>query len=560
MYLRNTILFCRRWLWLLLLGLIAGLLSGFIASRVMTPVYEGTAKVMVTRGQQGKSADTIFMDDIQLILTNVELPTSEAVLAAASKTVGFPIKARKVRVVQVGSSQVLEITVQNANPERAAGIANAIVQGMIDQNKNLMAERYASNEESLNQRIAVVQSRMDEMQKEFDDYNAALVKDQLETVNTDIASIQEEIASLQKEIIPLLASLDVLSRQSGQMKQNQVDQLLPVLSKYQLIKANLEVLKKPSDTGEIRADSRFLLLQSNLDQYRKIYLSLVNDLETVRSNASQYTPNVVNLETAAVPQQPVRPIWYFNTILAGLVGLIFAVGGALLVDYGRDTLNYPREVLSAVEAPILGVVPVSRENGMVNGPLVVHKPGSKTALAIQSLVTNLEFLNKAGAVKSILVTATEAGEGVTFTAVNIASALTFGGRKVCLVDANPGIGNLHQYFGHEGQPGFSDLLREPAGYAKVGFKSELLPGLTVIPAGSMRVENDLIPAEKMDGLLARLQKNWDWIILDGAPLGEVNSRIAASRVNGVLLILQPHMTRRVKLQATWSNCSLQVGK
>jgi uncharacterized protein involved in exopolysaccharide biosynthesis len=256
MYFRYAYLFCRRWLWLILTGLIVGLLSGFIASRVMTPVYEGTAKVLVTRGQQGKSADTIFMDDIQLLLTNVELPTSQAVLSAASESLGYPIKARKVRVVQVGSSQVLEITVQNAAPERAADIANAIVQGMIDQNTNLMAARYSSNEISLNERIAEVQSQMDKIQQEFDTYNTEQVQSQLDTVNGEIDSISAEIASLQKEIVPLLASLDLVQKQSGLMKQNQVDQLLPVLAKYQQIKANLEVMKKPSDTGEIRADSK----------------------------------------------------------------------------------------------------------------------------------------------------------------------------------------------------------------------------------------------------------------------------------------------------------------
>ena len=216
MYFRYAYLFCRRWLWLILTGLIVGLLSGFIASRVMTPVYEGTAKVLVTRGQQGKSADTIFMDDIQLLLTNVELPTSQAVLSAASESLGYPIKARKVRVVQVGSSQVLEITVQNAAPERAADIANAIVQGMIDQNTNLMAARYSSNETSLNERIAEVQSQMDKIQQEFDTYNTEQVQSQLDTVNGEIElrSVRRS-QRCKKRSFHLLASLDVLQKQSG---------------------------------------------------------------------------------------------------------------------------------------------------------------------------------------------------------------------------------------------------------------------------------------------------------------------------------------------------------
>jgi Mrp family chromosome partitioning ATPase/capsular polysaccharide biosynthesis protein len=560
MYFRYAYLFCRRWLWLILTGLIVGLLSGFIASRVMTPVYEGTAKVLVTRGQQGKSADTIFMDDIQLLLTNVELPTSQAVLSAASESLGYPIKARKVRVVQVGSSQVLEITVQNAAPERAADIANAIVQGMIEQNTNLMAARYSSNEISLNERIAEVQSQMDKIQQEFDTYNTEQVQSQLDTVNGEVESISAEIASLQKEIVPLLASLDLVQKQSGLMKQNQVDQLLPVLAKYQQIKANLEVMKKPSDTGEIRADSKFLLLQSTLDQYRRIYLDLVNNLETVRLNASQYTPNVVQIESAAVPERPVRPIWYFNTILAGVAGLILAVGGALLTDYARGSLNYPGEIRSQVDAPVLAVIPETRHALPEGEPLVIQQPQSNTALAVQSLITNLDFLQKGKSGKSLLISAADAGEGTTFLAVNIACSLALSGRKVCLVDAHPGDGKVHLYFGHAGQPGLTDLFRDAGLFNKVVFKSELLPGLSVIPGGTQRMENEIIPGEKLSGLITRLLKTSEWVILDGMPLEDVNTRIASSLVDGVLLVIRPHRTRRSKLEAAREQLRLSGGR
>ena len=216
-----------------------------------------------------------------------------------------------------------------------------------------------------------------------------------------------------------------------------------MLAKYQQIKANLEVMKKPSDTGEIRADSKFLLLQSTLDQYRRIYLDLVNNLETVRLNASQYTPNVVQIESAAVPERPVRPIWYFNTILAGVAGLILAVGGALLTDYARGSLNYPGEIRSQVDAPVLAVIPETRHALPEGEPLVIQQPQSNTALAVQSLITNLDFLQKGKSGKSLLISAADAGEGTTFLAVNIACSLALSGRKVCLVDAHPGDGKVH---------------------------------------------------------------------------------------------------------------------
>jgi len=549
MHLRNVILFCRRWTWLLLIGFCVGILSGFIASRVVNPVYEGTAKVMVTRGQQGKAADTVFMDDIQLILTYVELPTSEAVLSAASSAINLPIKAKKVKTVQVGNSQVLEITVQNFNPENAAAMANAIVQGMIDQNKNMMAARYATTEENLQRRIEDVQTEMDQIQTQFDQYNSDRVTSQLVTVNSEIDSIQNEISLLQEEIVGLSASFNIPEKQEGQLKQYRVDQLLPLLAKYQQIKANLEVLKKPSDTSEIAADSRFLLLQSTLDQYRQIYLSLVNNLETVRLNASQYTPNVVQIETAMPPEKPIRPVLLLNTILAGLVGLILAGGGALLVDYFEDTLNYPKEILEAVDAPCIGLIPQVKESTPEMGPVVISLPGSEVAVSFQSLITNLEFVKRAKPLKSILVSAAGNGEGTTFTAVNIAAALALMGRQVVLVDANMELGIVHRFFGHAGQPGFTDLVRNLSLMAKAKFICELIPNLTIIPAGSLKEEHDVIVREKLGGLIEKIGIKIDLIIFDGPPINQVNARIIASKVDGVLLVLRAHHTRAGDLRA-----------
>jgi len=543
MILKNMILFCRKWVWLLLLGLGIGLFSGFIASRVMPPVYEGSAKVMVTRGQQGKTADTVFMDDVQLILTYVELPTSQAVLSAASQTVGFPIKAKKVRVVQIGSSQVLEITVQNSNPEHAASMANAIVQGMIDQNKNLMADRFSANEKSLQARIEDVQGQMDQIQTQFDDYNSELVTQQLATVNSEIDAIQKEISSLQAEIIPLSTSLNIQDQQDGRMKQYRVDQLLPLLAKYQQIKANLEVLKKPSDTGEIRADSRFLLLQSVLDQYRQIYLNLMNNLETARLNASQYTPNVVQIESSIPPEKPIRPVLFLNTLLAGVVGLVLACGGALLIDYFQDTLNYPGEIESFVDAPNLGSIPDAGESRPDKGPLVLHSPSSETTFAVQSLVVNLELMRRKNPFISFLVTAAEDGEGITFTAVNLAAEFALYGYNVILIDGNIKGGRIHDYFKMSNNFGLTDLIINPATYSKTSFSNAFIPTLAIIPSGELKEENHPLSLEKTANLIARLEKKADLIIIDAPPMNMVDTLVLASAVDGALVLIRPHHTQ-----------------
>ncbi len=203
-------------------------------------------------------------------------------------------------------------------------------------------------------------------------------------------------------------------------------------------------------------------------------------------NASQYTPNIVQIETAMPPEKPIRPVLLLNTILAGLVGLILAGGGALLIDYFEDTLNYPDEIREAVDAPCIGLIPQVKESTPEMGPIVISLPGSEVAVSFQSLITNLEFVKAAKPFKTILVSAAGRGEGTTFTAVNIAAALALMGRKIVLVDASMEDGIVHRFFELPGQPGFTDLVRNMSLMTKATYKCELIPNLTIIPTGSLK--------------------------------------------------------------------------
>jgi capsular exopolysaccharide synthesis family protein len=152
-------------------------------------------------------------------------------------------------------------------------------------------------------------------------------------------------------------------------------------------------------------------------------------------------------------------------------------------------------------------------------------------------------------IKSILVSAAGSGEGTTFTAVNIATALALMGRQIVLVDANMEHGIVHRFFGHAGQPGFTDLVRNLSLMAKATFKSELIPNMTIIPAGSLKEEHDVIAREKLGGLIEKIGIKIDLIIFDGPPINQVNARIIASKVDGVLLVLRAHHTRAGDLRA-----------
>ncbi|MFN2216336.1 MAG: Wzz/FepE/Etk N-terminal domain-containing protein [Anaerolineales bacterium] len=74
MEINRYITFVKRWLWLLILGLILGGAGGYLYSASQTPVYQSTTRFVVMRTAQSSGYDYYsYMDSQQLISTYIQL-------------------------------------------------------------------------------------------------------------------------------------------------------------------------------------------------------------------------------------------------------------------------------------------------------------------------------------------------------------------------------------------------------------------------------------------------------------------------------------------------------
>ena len=96
-------------------------------------------------------------------------------------------------------------------------------------------------------------------------------------------------------------------------------------------------------------------LETTLAQYRQTYASLLQSFEQVRVAEAQSTSNVVQVEPAVPAEKPVRPRTLVNTALAGIVGLMLAVGVVFLIEALDDSLH-PDQVTKQLGLPVLGVI------------------------------------------------------------------------------------------------------------------------------------------------------------------------------------------------------------
>jgi len=139
MELTRYISLVRRWWWLLLAGtLIAGVAS-YAISKTLTPVYSSTATLLVNQTQvPGTLAYNDILTSERLTRTYRELIDKEPVLQEVVDRLSLPFGqgelAGMISVGVVPDTQLLRLSVENADPALASRIANMAATIFIEQN------------------------------------------------------------------------------------------------------------------------------------------------------------------------------------------------------------------------------------------------------------------------------------------------------------------------------------------------------------------------------------------------------------------------------------------
>jgi capsular exopolysaccharide synthesis family protein len=362
-------------------------------------------------------------------------------------------------------------------------------------------------------------------------------------LQSEISTLQEDIATRSSTTSSAAPSPE--DQAKGAEDQARLAQIQPVLTLYQQIYTNLVVLGKPMNS-EATSDgtTRLSQLQTTLGLYQQIYINLLNNLETVKLARLQNTPNVVQIEPAAVPESPIRPRPLMNTALAAFIGLMLVAGVAFLIEYLDDTLKTPEDIERVLGLSVIGYVgqiqyPTKSEKEVC----VVKQPRSPVSEAFRSIRTNLEFSGVDKPLRTILVTSAGPGDGKTTIAVNLAASIAQGGKSVILVDTDMRRPQIHTFFGLPNHIGLSDLFRGNISFQLVGHEFGNLKDAMVIPSGNPPPNpTELLGSDRMNQILNGLKSAAEVVVIDSPPSVVADAQVLASKVDGVVLIVHPGHT------------------
>ena len=226
-----------------------------------------------------------------------------------------------------------------------------------------------------------------------------------------------------------------------------------------------------------------------------------------------------------------------------LVALVLGIGLPLLIIYLIQMMRYKIEghedVASLTTIPIVADVAVASEAAKSSAGIVVKEnQNSQMDEIFRSLRTNVQFMLEEGQ-KVILFTSSTSGEGKTFNAANLAVSFALLGKKVALLGLDirkPALGKL---FNVADKSGGMTPLMAMAMVDKKAVMSHIRPSnvndnLDLILAGPIPPNpTELLARKNLSDIIEILKEDYDYIILDTAPVGLVTDTLQIAKLADV---------------------------
>jgi capsular exopolysaccharide synthesis family protein len=222
-----------------------------------------------------------------------------------------------------------------------------------------------------------------------------------------------------------------------------------------------------------------------------------------------------------------------------LASIILGFALPLLITYLLQILRYKIEghedVVRLTKLPIVADVAVANESAKTSAGIVVHEnKNNQTDEIFRSMRTNIQFMLSENQ-KVILFTSSQSGEGKTFNAANLAVSFALLGKKVILMGLDirkPALGRLFNIT--DRQKGITTLLVRDH-VSKEDLASQIAPSginanLDLLLAGPIPPNpTELLARHTLADIVDMLRKEYDYIIMDTAPVGLVTDTLQIGR-------------------------------
>ena len=231
-----------------------------------------------------------------------------------------------------------------------------------------------------------------------------------------------------------------------------------------------------------------------------------------------------------IPVSPKRSIIYLAALCLGIAIPVVVI---FLIDLTKFKIEGRADVEKLTSVPVVGDIPLTDEKNTKDGSIAVFEnQNNLMSETFRNIRTNIQFMLQNDK-KVILVTSTVSGEGKSFTSANLAISLSLLGKKVVIVGLDirkPGLNKVFNLSSKE--KGITQYLANPEmDLMSLVQSSDVNKNLYILPGGTVPPNpTELLARDGLDKAIEILKKNFDYVILDTAPIGMVTDTLLIGRV------------------------------
>lgn len=253
-----------------------------------------------------------------------------------------------------------------------------------------------------------------------------------------------------------------------------------------------------------------------------IYTFLLQRREEIALQKTLAT-NTARLIDDPVGELPVSPKKLLILAVAFLLGILIPAGYIYVCRTLFPRFSDKAELERMVKVPILGEICTCSSH--THDEIVIDENVSTpVAEMFRLLRNNINFTNREKPVKIILVTSAVPGEGKTFVASNLAMTCALTGKKVLVIGGDIRRPVLARRLGIDNQRGLTTYLSgQEHNINRLIINSQYNPNLFILPAGPVPPNpNELLMSSNMSNLMEELRREFDYVIIDSAPIGIIS--------------------------------------
>lgn len=261
-----------------------------------------------------------------------------------------------------------------------------------------------------------------------------------------------------------------------------------------------------------------------------LYLMLLQKREENAITLAATANNAKIIDDAIADEAPVSPKGKMIYLIALVLGVGIPVGVIYLLELTKFKIEGRSDVEKLTNVPIVGDIPLTDEK---QGAIAVFEnQNNLMSETFRNIRTNLQFMLENDK-KVILVTSTVSGEGKSFISANLAISLSLLGKKVVIVGLDIRKPGLNKVFNiPRKEVGITQYLANPEkNLMDLVQLSDVSKNLYILPGGTVPPNpTELLARDGLDKAIETLKKNFDYVILDTAPVGMVTDTLLIGRV------------------------------